>query len=117
MAYHINSFATISRKLGIQENGPMQAFLLDTAYRRMDKYVPMRDGNLRKNTMVTANAIYYLSPYAEYQYRGRRKDGSHVVRKYTTPGTGHHWDERMKSAEMDDLLKELKDEMRRGGGK
>lgn len=117
MAYHIDSFDKISKKLGIQENGPMQAFLLDTAYRRMDKYVPMRDGNLRKNVMVTNQAIYYMSPYAEYQYRGQRKDRSRKVRNYTTPGTGHHWDKRMKSAEMDDLMKELKDEMRRGGGK
>ena len=117
MAYHINSFDKISRKLGIQENGPMQAFLLDTAYRRMNKYVPRRDGNLRKNVMVTNQAIYYMSPYAEYQYRGRRKDGSRVVKKYTTPNTGPYWDEKMKSAEMDDLMKELKDEMRRGGGK
>lgn len=115
MAYHINSFALISKKLGIEKDGPMQAFLLDTVYRRMDKYVPMRDGNLRKNVMVTNQAIYYMSPYAEYQYRGQRKDGSHKVKNYTTPGTGHHWDQRMKSAEMDDLLKELKGEIRKRG--
>ena len=29
--------------------------------------------------------------YAAYQERGRREDGSHVVRNYTTPGTGAGW--------------------------
>jgi hypothetical protein len=29
--------------------------------------------------------------YAAYQERGMRYDGSHVIRKYTTPGTGKGW--------------------------
>ena len=29
--------------------------------------------------------------YAQYQERGMRRDGSRVVRKYTTPGTGRHF--------------------------
>lgn len=115
MAHYINSFASISKKLGIEKNGPVQAFLLNNAYRRMDKYVPRRDGNLRENVMVTNQAIYYMSPYAEYQYNGQRKDGSRKVRNYTTPGTGRHWDKRMKSVEMNDLLKEVKNEVKKRG--
>ena len=30
-------------------------------------------------------------PYAAYQERGMRADGSHVVRNYTTPGTGKRY--------------------------
>lgn len=29
--------------------------------------------------------------YASYQHRGMRRDGSHVVRHYTTAGTGKHF--------------------------
>lgn len=29
--------------------------------------------------------------YAHYQEAGQRKDGSHKVRKYTTPNTGKHY--------------------------
>jgi hypothetical protein len=29
--------------------------------------------------------------YAAYQERGARIDGSRVVKKYSTPGTGKHW--------------------------
>lgn len=29
--------------------------------------------------------------YAHYQEAGQRKDGSHRVRKYSTPGTGKHF--------------------------
>lgn len=32
--------------------------------------------------------IIWKSPYASYQERGMRADGSHVVKHYTTPGTG-----------------------------
>lgn len=31
------------------------------------------------------------TPYAAYQERGMRFDGSHVVRNYTTPGTGSRY--------------------------
>ncbi len=113
MPYKVNSLTDIKKRLGIESGGPVQTFLTNTCYRRMDKYVPMRDGNLRKNVMVTTDAIYYMSPYAEYQYKGERNDGTHKVQNYTTPGTGHHWDERMKSAEMDQVLKEVGDEIRR----
>lgn len=34
--------------------------------------------------------------YAAYQWFGMRKDGSHVVRHYTTPGTGKQWVELAK---------------------
>lgn len=33
-------------------------------------------------------------PYAGYQERGKRYDGSHVVHHYTNPGTGAHYLEK-----------------------
>jgi hypothetical protein len=35
--------------------------------------------------------VRYDSEYASYQERGRRQDGSRVVRNYTTPGTGKNF--------------------------
>lgn len=35
--------------------------------------------------------ITWTVPYASYQERGMRYDGSHVVKNYTTPGTGPHF--------------------------
>lgn len=32
--------------------------------------------------------------YAAYQHEGQRRDGSHVVRKYTTPGRGRKYLEK-----------------------
>ena len=51
----------------------------------MDKYVPRETGNLRRVVEVDTNKITYQSPYAHYQYKGMREDGTHVVRNYTTP--------------------------------
>lgn len=107
MPVYINSFDKIIRKLGIQENGPAQAFMTETCYKHMDKYVPKDVGNLRDIVFIDKNSITYASNYASYQYYGKRKDGSHVVRNYTTAGTGPKWDERMKSAEIDDVIEEV----------
>ena len=82
----------------------------------MDKYVPMRDGNLRTIVdLSNPQYIVYEMPYAKYQYYGMREDGTHVVKNYTTPGTGPYWDKRMVSAEMQDILEEVQDFIKRGG--
>ena len=102
MGVYINSLDSITRRLGIQPNGPLQSFITSTCYKAMDKYVPKRDGNLRTIVDIRTNSITYESPYASYQYYGQREDGSHKVRNYTTPGTGPYWDRRMVSAEIND---------------
>ena len=87
------------------------AFLTETCYKHMDKYVPRRigslGGSLRENVDIQVDSITYESPYASYQYKGHREDGSHQVSNYSTPGTGPYWDERMKSAEMDEVIEEV----------
>lgn len=105
----------IKARLGIQPNGQVQKFFTNECYRYMDKYVPMDLGNLRQVVRIQTDSITYESPYAKYQYNGERADGTHKVANYTTPGTGPKWDERMKSAEMDDLIKEVQDYIDRGG--
>lgn len=107
MAVYIDSLEKIKKRLGIDDNGPAQAFLINTCYKHMDKYVPRRDGNLRTIVDINKNSITYQSVYAGYQYYGQRKDGSHKVRNYTTPGTGPFWDKRMISAEIDNVVDEV----------
>lgn len=99
--------ATIKESIGINPNGPVQSYFTEACYRRMDKYVPMRNGDLRNDVTLTKNSITYEVPYATYQYFGQREDGTHKVQNYTTPGTGPYWDKQMLSAERADLIKEV----------
>lgn len=115
MAVYINSLDKIKQKLKIDDNGQAQAFLTETCYKHMDKYVPQDLGNLRTIVDIKTHSITYESDYAEYQYRGQRKDGSHKVKHYSTAGTGSHWDRRMISAEKDDVIKEVQDFINHGG--
>lgn len=97
--------STIHAELGIELNGRVQKFLVDTCARYMNKYVPLGDtGNLRKVIHKTANSITYEMPYAHAQYIGFTKG---PVRNYTTPGTGPYWDKRMWSAEGQNVINEV----------
>lgn len=109
MPVKLKPTSQIKARLGIEPNGRVQKFFTNTCYKHMDKYVPMREGNLRTVVDVKSDSITYESPYARYQYYGMREDGSHVVSNYTTPGTGTYWDKRMVSAEMQDVVKEVQD--------
>lgn len=107
--------SVIKARLGIEPNGRVQKFFTNTCYKAMDKYVPMDEGNLRTNVDVQTDKIVYESPYARYQYYGMREDGSHVVKNYTTPGTGTYWDKRMWSAEGNDVIRQTQNYLNRGG--
>lgn len=99
----------IRKEIGIDDNGPVQAYFTNACYRYMDKYVPMDTGALRRVVILTPDSITYASQYATYQYLGMREDGTHKVENYTTPNTGPYWDRQMVSAEKDDLVKEVVD--------
>ena len=109
MPVKIAPTSTIKARLGIDSNGRVQKFFTNTCYKHMDKYVPKDEGILRTVVDIQPNSITYESIYAGYQYYGMRKDGTHVVQNYTTPGTGPYWDKRMVSAEMQDVIKEVQD--------
>ena len=115
MPVKLKPTSVIKARLGIEPNGRVQQFFTNTCYKHMDKYVPMDNGDLRTVVDIQPDSITYESPYAEYQYYGMRKDGTHVVKHYTTPGTGTYWDKRMKSAEMQEVVKEVQDYINRGG--
>lgn len=58
---------------------------------------PKDKGNLRQDVLKRVVGLHgeveWRKVYAEYQERGSRRDGSHRVRHYTTPGTGPHYAE------------------------
>ena len=116
MAVHIelDSLDKIRDKLGLEVDGPIQAFLTQTCANYMDKYIPKGDTEmLRNEKTLTNSSITYEQPYASYQYYGEREDGSHKVKNYTTPGTGPYWDRAMMSAESEDVIKDVQDEIDR----
>lgn len=97
--------STIHAELGIEPNGRVQKFFTDTCARYMNKYIPKDTGMLRQNIRKTADSITYESSYAHAQYVGEIK-GSPIT-NYTTPGTGPYWDERMWSAEKQNVINEV----------
>ena len=131
--------SVIKARLGIEPNGRVQKFFTNTCYKHMDKYVPRDTGNLRSNVDVDTNTITYESPYARYQYygkkmvmsngksafyspdygfwsqKGKKKKLTEESLKYHTPGTGPYWDKRMVSAEMQNVIKETQNYLDRGG--
>lgn len=107
----LKPISEIKADLGIEPNGKVQKYFTERCYQHMDKYVPKDTGNLRENVLVTSNSITYKSPYAHAQYVGFTQG---PVKKYTTPGTGPYWDKRMVSAEINDIIKECQEYMKRG---
>lgn len=72
------------------------------------------DGDLREQVTKRVEGndgiITWTVPYASYQERGSRYDGSRVVRRYTTPGTGSKFAENAvkKALEPQNLKKYIK---------
>ena len=105
--------SVIKANLGIEPNGRVQKFFTNTCYRYMDKYVPKDNGILRENVTIDSNSITYEQKYAHAQYIGEVNGGKVV--NYTTPGTGSYWDERMKSADMQNVVAEVQNFINKGG--
>lgn len=82
MGVEIKPTSEIKARLGLEPNGRVQSFFTSTCQKHMDKYVPMRNGNLRTIIDVQSDHITYESPYAHAQYIGFTKG---KVKNYTTP--------------------------------
>jgi hypothetical protein len=68
----------------------------EVTHRRAEPRVPKLNNDLRKSAKVTAIGkgdymLIYKKPYAQYQERGKRADGTRIIRKWTTPGTGTNY--------------------------
>lgn len=119
MPVKLKPTSVIKTRLGIQSGGPIHKFFTNECYKAMDEFVPRSagsdGGSLRETVTIEVDTITYEVPYARYQYYGMREDGSHVVKHYTTPGTGPYWDKRMWSVKKDELLQVVNDEIKRRG--
>lgn len=68
--------------------------IIEDIHRTSLHNTPMLSSQLRRNVTKTVvpetytGTIIWRQPYASYQERGSRADGSHAVKNYTTPGTG-----------------------------
>lgn len=113
MPVKIQPTSVIKANLGIEPNGRAHKYLTERCYTYMDKYVPKDRGILRENATLETDKITYEQQYAHAQYTGIVNGGE--VKNYTTPGTGSYWDERMKSAEMQDVIKEVQSFIDKGG--
>ena len=105
----------IKLALGIDPRGPVQKFFTDTCKKHMDKYVPMDTGDLSTILDVGTDYITYEMPYAHYQYKGISPSGNEM--NYSTekhPLASSHWDKKMVTAEMQDIVKEVQDYVNRG---
>lgn len=116
--------SVIKANLGIEPNGKVHKFFTQTCAIHMDKYVPFDTGILAGTVVkgnvttnnVTDDQIIYDQEYAHYVYEGISKNGNPL--NYHTdkhPLAGRHWDKRMVSAEMQDIVKEVQDFIDRGG--
>lgn len=137
MSFTLNNPKEISERLGLQEKGPVQAFATSRCAYYMDEFVPLKSGNLKNNKWVFEDYIVYHSIYAHYVFQGdvmgpnvpiKNSAGSIVgwfspiaPKSYTgakmvyhPEGTqrGSYWHEKMKSAYMDTIVKEVQDYMK-----
>ena len=120
----MKSPSVIKTRLGLQNGGPVHAFFTETCAKAMDKYVPfdegilagtvIRDGQPTNN--VSVNTITYSQNYAKYVYYGKSKKGNDLnYQKDKHPLAGPYWDERMWSAEKDDVIRQVQNYMDSGG--
>lgn len=107
MSVYIESFDELTRKLGLEPNGRVQAYIVNRCYKAMNEFVPKDIGNLRKNVSLYRDRVTYESPYASYQYYGKTRDGKKKVTHYTTEGTGPYWDKRMMSAKKEEIIRDI----------
>lgn len=130
---YLNPTAVIKSRLQIDENGPAQRYFQSLCDSYMQKYIPYRDGDLRKNRdLSNPKQIVYESPYARYMFYGKKmvmpengksafyspdygfwsiKDGKKVVTDedlvYHTRGTKAYWHKEMWTAEGKAIEKKL----------
>lgn len=111
--------------LGLEQYGEGHKFFASECKRLMNEFVPYsgpekrsESGHLRDSAYVDNECnIHYSTPYAGYQYYGMRKDGTHIIKNWTTPGTGPYWDQLMVSAKGEELKEEMNQYIKERGTK
>lgn len=90
--------------------------MMEDIHNYSTQITPYKEGALR--TSVTkqmpqplVGIMTWNVPYAQYQERGMRADGTHIVRNYTTPGTHAHFVEES----LDKVVQRIPQYLRMGG--
>ncbi len=73
---------------GLGERGRIQAQLTNEIYKHSDKYTPFDNGDLKRNTVVTADKIHYFSPYARFLWYGKLMVGEKTGRVWAKKHEG-----------------------------
>lgn len=107
MSVQMKPTSQIKIRLGIQPNGSVQMFLVHTCRVHMDKYVPFDTGTLAGTVIEEPSRLIYQQPYAKVVYDGVRNGKPINYHKDKHPLATDHWDEKMKSAEIDDVVREV----------
>ena len=130
--------SVIKANLGIEPYGRVHRYFQNTCYRYMEKYVPYRKGNLRREVdLSNPNYIVYEMPYAHYIYEGIKYVMDNGKSAYYSPTYGYwsakgkkkhssgeplniriggsHWDKRMWTAEGQDVVRKVQEYINRGG--
>lgn len=82
------------RQLTTQRISLANRLIIEDIHRTSLHNTPMLSSQLRRDVTKTVvpetytGTIIWKVPYASYQERGSRADGTHVVKNYTTSGTG-----------------------------
>lgn len=88
----------INKKFGPNAKKVAEYAIANQAMLDMERFVPLRDGDLRGSGHVSGNQIVYNTVYARAQFYGSsyNKHRSFTFKKYTTAGTGKRWDLKAK---------------------
>lgn len=88
----------INKKFGPNAKKVAEYAIANQAMLDMERFVPLRGGDLRGSGNVSGNQIVYNTVYARAQFYGSsyNKHRGFKFSKYTTPGTGPRWDLKAK---------------------
>lgn len=81
---------------------------------------PVKTGDMKAETRhfrtkTGGFRVESTKEYAAYQERGMRKDGTHIVKNYTTLGTGPHWFQKAIDLVLKDRLSYINTARRAAG--
>lgn len=115
MPVYMKPSSVIVKNLGIGRNGPVSIYFTKLCADTMDKYVPY-DSGILSDYRIEGNYIIYNQQYAQYQYHGMRRDGSHVINEANRNRDMHelatsYWDRAMVTAEIDDIVEAVQEKI------
>lgn len=89
-------FSVLDQKFSEASLKKGELAMANQALMDMERFVPLREGNLRSGAHAKSGEVTYPGPYGRAQFYGT--NGIVVFKKYTTPGTGKRWDKRVSES-------------------